>query len=263
MDYRGGKAHDGILASSQWLHQQYEPFLYRLLELTGRRRLKLWCVGHSLGAGTAALASLEFNAAASNNGTIDAHALGFGTPAIVSKELSLALKSTVTTVINDADCVPRMSGATLVNAWVSAASYREWVDEAQLDIRLLMSAMKQNLPFPDLTDKILGGLLVWVEKIKESQQPTGPNDDTKNVHVTPILFPPGDCIHLYRDSTQWQGVYMPCTSFGEIEAVAHTVWDHLIPNGYYVGLLQYLRVLTKDWNWRFDPDLMKLPVPTN
>ena len=260
VDYRGGKAHDGIVASAQWLHQQYEHFFLRLLKLTGRRRMKVWCVGHSLGAGTAALASLEFNAAKSNDGAIEAHSLGFGTPAIVSKELSLALKTSVTTVINDADCVPRMSGATLVNAWIKAASYQDWMDEAQHDIRLLMNVMKENFPFPDLIETLLGGLLVWLDNTKEKQQRPIQNE-TKKFHAEPLLFPPGDCIHLYRDSTQWQCVYMPCIKFDEIEAVGHLVWDHLIPSGYYVGLLQYVRGLTRDWNWSFDPDLMKLPVP--
>lgn len=262
VDYRGGKAHDGILSSAQWLHQQYVGFFARLLELTGRRKLKLWCVGHSLGAGTAALAALEFNAAANNNGTIAARALGFGTPATTSKDLSLAMKSTVTTVVNDADCIPRMSGAALANAWIKAASYQGWVDEAQHDLRILMSVMKESWSFPDLTEMILGGLLSWLDNLKEKQLPASPEYDGTNFLVDQILYPPGECIHLYRDGTKWHGVYMPCTNFNEIEAVGHLVSDHLVASGYYVGLLNYLRVLKRDWNWQFDPDLMKLPVPT-
>jgi len=262
VDYRGGKAHDGILSSAQWLHQQYVGFFASLLELTGRQKLKLWCVGHSLGAGTAALASLEFNAATNNNGTINARALGFGTPATISKDLSLALKSTVTTVVNDADCIPRMSGANLVNAWIKASSYQDWVDEAQHDIRMLMNVMKQNLPFPDLTEAIFRGLLAWLDSLKENRQPPSPKHDGTKFRAKQILYPPGECIHLYRDGTKWQGVYMPCTDFDEIEAVGHLVSDHLIPSGYYIGLLNYLRVLKRDWNWQFNPDLMELPVPT-
>jgi hypothetical protein len=99
------------------------------------------------GAGSAALACLEFNRPVSNstrkatnatfsvngaishlNGTnesvplIDAYALGFGTPAILSQEISEQSRSKVTTVINDADCVPRMSGATMVNMWLEVVS---------------------------------------------------------------------------------------------------------------------------------------------
>jgi pimeloyl-ACP methyl ester carboxylesterase len=98
-----GKAHDGIYRSSLWLHETYRQFLEQLVRHTGRSKLKLWLVGHSLGAGTAALACLEFNKPSpispvtnttmvSSNGdsssdsivpvpAIEAYALGFGTPA--------------------------------------------------------------------------------------------------------------------------------------------------------------------------------------
>jgi len=272
VDYRGGKAHNGILESAQWLHRSYRDFFQHLLRMTGRRKLNLWLVGHSLGAGTASLAALEFNEGdnaankdSTDGTTIEAHALGFGTPAIVSNELSTSLQSTVTTVINDADCIPRVSGAAMVNAWVEAASYQDWVDHAQYDIHLLKNAAKENLPFPELTETLFGGILDWLSTLKENQQQstssTGDQGSRKQFHMDPVLFPPGACIHLYRDGTKWQGVHMPCTRFDEIEAVAHLVWDHLIPTGYYVGLLGYLRVLKRDMNWRFDPDLMDLPVP--
>ena len=258
-DYRGGKAHDGILESAKWLHESYHHFLLNLLTMTGLGKVKLWLVGHSLGAGTASLAAFEFNEH-SVNGTIDANALGFGTPAVVSKELSERMKETVTTVINDADCIPRMSGAAIVNAWVQAASYDGWIDHAHDDIRILMKVMKENLPFPELSEKILEGMLEWLSEIKEKQQKV--DSDSEKLHVEPVLYPPGDCIHLFRTGTKWQGVYMPCTRFDAIEAVGHLVWDHLIPTGYYEGLLGYLRGLKRDLNWRFEPDLMDLPVPT-
>ena len=40
-----------------------------------------------------------------------------GTPAVLSPELSFKYRNAITTVVADADCVPRMSGQTLVNAW--------------------------------------------------------------------------------------------------------------------------------------------------
>jgi Lipase (class 3) len=263
-DYRGGKAHDGILQSAIWLHETYKDFLENLLQVTGHSTLKLWLVGHSLGAGTAALACMEFNRQGGANGTtIDASALGFGTPAVVSLELSEAARSTITTVIDDDDCVPRMSGATLVNAWLNASASDSWIDESQADIRQLMAVMKEKLPFPDLTDKVMSGLLEWVAAVGEKTKAEQQDDSATKRKPTPVpqvLFPPGECVHLYRDGTGWQGVYMPCSYFDEIEAVLHMVSDHLIPSGYYRGLLGYIRGLKNDMNWRFEPDLIDLPV---
>jgi Lipase (class 3) len=277
-----GKAHDGIYKSSIWLHDTYREFLERMVLVTGRSKLKLWLVGHSLGAGTAALACLEFNKPSSYRGTtasttisningdttdyssgstiplIDAYALGFGTPAVLSKELSEEVRSKVTTVINDADCVPRMSGTTLVNMWLNIASSEHWITEAAVDIQLLTTVLKENLPFPDLTEKVMSSLKDWLT-LADVENTTLKSVLAKKI-VPPVLFPPGECVHLYRDGMGWQGVYYPCFNFKAIEGVLFMVDDHLIPTGYYQGLLGYIRGLRSELNWRFKPDLIDLPV---
>lgn len=267
VDYRGGKAHDGILQSARWLHSAYKGFLKHLLVMTGRSKLKLWLVGHSLGAGTAALACMEFNsqdAAKENTNqdsetTIEAYSMGFGTPAVVTKDLSEAARSSITTVINDADCVPRMSGATLINTWRKAGSCDGWIEDSKQDIQQVAVAMKQNLPFPDLTDKLLGGLLEWLDSNKEKWKVE--REQQRGRDPAPqVLVPPGECVHFFRDGIGWQAAYTPCDRFDEIEAVRHLVSDHLIDTGYYRGLLGYIRDIKKDVNWKFDPDLMNLPV---
>ena len=45
----------------------------------------------------------------------------------------------------------------------------------------------------------------------------------------PELVPPGECIHIYRDGTAWQGSYVSCTFFDELDIAWHAVEDHLIP----------------------------------
>ena len=114
-DYRGGKAHDGIRRAAMWITETYKDDLKALLEASGKKKMKLVLIGHSLGAGTASLAAIEFIECCSS--WMDAEALGFGTPAVLSPELSYKYRDAITTVVTDADCVPRMSGATLVNAW--------------------------------------------------------------------------------------------------------------------------------------------------
>jgi Lipase (class 3) len=276
-----GKAHDGIYRSSLWLHDMYRPFLEQLVQQTKRSKLKLWLVGHSLGAGAAALACLEFNkpsqipsisnatwvnSIGEKNGdgvvpvsNIEAYALGFGTPAVLSKQLSEEARSKVTTVVNDADCVPRMSGATLMNMVLSMASSDHWKTEAHIDFDILSSFLTSKSPFPSLTEKILNGIKNWIV-ISDEDKNTTLKETLAEKFVPPVLFPPGECIHLYRDGTGWRMVYYPCSNFTAIEGVPYMVDDHLIPTGYYRGLLEYIRAVKDDLNWRFDTDLMDLPV---
>jgi Lipase (class 3) len=51
-DYRGGKAHSGILQSGLYLAQRHDDLWQELFKLSGsRRKIKLTLIGHSLGAG--------------------------------------------------------------------------------------------------------------------------------------------------------------------------------------------------------------------
>ena len=70
--------------------------------------MKLTVLGHSLGAGAAAIACIEFN----DNDKIDATCIGFGCPALLDVKQSEKWQDKIMTVISDADCVCRMSGAT-------------------------------------------------------------------------------------------------------------------------------------------------------
>jgi hypothetical protein len=120
-DYRGGKAHDGILRAARSVVEVYHNDLKRLLKDSGQKKLKLWLTGHSLGAGTASLVAIEFFECCKD--WIEVEAAGFGTPALLSPELSYKYRDIVTTVVTDSDCVPRMSGTTMVNAWLRIESH--------------------------------------------------------------------------------------------------------------------------------------------
>jgi hypothetical protein len=76
-EYRGGKAHSFILASGKFLVQKHSKLLEDLLEQSGKKILKLTLAGHSLGAGAAAIAGMEFN----DNEKFKVEVVGFGCPA--------------------------------------------------------------------------------------------------------------------------------------------------------------------------------------
>ena len=271
-----GLAHSGIFKSAQYIHSTYRDFLENLLQKSKRSKLKLWLIGHSLGGGTAALACLEFNkpyhqyannTTSSSNSTstgaigaasIDAYSLGFGTPAVLSLEYSEDARSKVTTIINDADCVPRMSGATLVNFLLNVSASNHWISEAQIDVQILNRMLKEKSPFPaTLVDSVMSTIMNWIatsDVVNETMKAA-----LAEKVATPVLFPPGECIHFYRDTTSWQGVYYPCRNFNALEGVRYMVDDHLIPTGYYRGLLGYIRGLKNDLNWQFQPDSAEIP----
>jgi Lipase (class 3) len=110
-DYRGGKSHEGVCLSGLFIAQQNKELLLRILEMSGRKKLHLTLLGHSLGAGAAAIACIELN----EEPNIEAYCIGFGCPALLNKDMSVKWKNKITTIISDADCVARMSGATIAN----------------------------------------------------------------------------------------------------------------------------------------------------
>ncbi len=108
--YRGGKAHGYILKGGKFLFEKHRATLEEICRKAGRSKIKLKLVGHSLGAGAASIAGIEFNELSN----FEVEVVGFGCPACLSKDL--AEKSTfITTVVNDSDAIPRCSAATITN----------------------------------------------------------------------------------------------------------------------------------------------------
>lgn len=117
--YRGGQAHSGVLEGGKHLSQKHKKLLLKLLDSSGKRKIKLTCVGHSLGAGCASIVGMELK----EDPRFDVQVIGFGCPALLSKELSEQTQSYITTVVADDDCVPRLSGPSVVNALLNIMEY--------------------------------------------------------------------------------------------------------------------------------------------
>ena len=234
--------------------------------------MTLYLVGHSLGGAVAALASMEFNnnnnpdssKTENDNPNFDAYAVGFGTPAVVSPGLSKSLKDRITTVICDADGVPRLSSHTLRKAWERVLAYN--FTQAALDdvAQILPMIEKKVVPLGNWTTSILESMHGTVQKKLSQAADKQIAKATEERDMTPIpvleLIPPGDCVHFYRDGVSWQSVYRPCHQFDEIEVVPHVIDDHLIMSGYYPSVLQYVRQLKDDLNWVLPHDVGSVPL---
>lgn len=112
-----GKAHVGITRSGEYLTKRHKKLLATLLQLSDKRKLDITLIGHSLGAGAATIAAMNMmnsNEFASDIGNdvdydvkVSANVIGFGCPALLSRDLSVMTRDFVTTVIADADVIPR------------------------------------------------------------------------------------------------------------------------------------------------------------
>jgi hypothetical protein len=266
--YKGFQAHGGILRSGKYIVEKHIERLKQLLEASGRSRLELYLFGHSLGAGSAAIAAMEFH---DNYGDfMSVQAVGFGCPSLVSPELSEQYKDIITTVVTDADVIPRMSGASLVNLHLEMISM-DWTDYLLEELQGLGGDILNDVTAwtngagtafaQDIIEKIRTQL---EQHFRTTVKPSIQKAIEAIPNVIPSkrlareLVPPGACLHLYRTATGFDAAHTPCDFFDEIEYVPHLVQDHMTGSGYHFALLSLLRHQLQDLNAIFDNELVSL-----
>lgn len=249
-EYGGSFAHDGVCKSGLSLVEKHSEFLKHLLEESGRSSIRLQMVGHSLGAGAAAIATMEFN----KNPHIQATCVGFGCPALVTKELSESCQEYVTTVVCDADCVSRMSKATVSNLIGSIMSH-DWTQRAVSDVEDLLQVLQANTPFEIPIDH-LSSALGWVRESLGALQPEIQAARSKDTMLVE-LFPPGRVIHIYRHS-EVSVRQVSCTFFDELDVCRTMVSDHLVASGYDQIFHDFARQHKRDSRFFFRNDVKGL-----
>jgi len=230
VDFHGGKAHAGCVKAGRWLVDRYGDFILKMMD--GPFRVKVRLIGHSLGAGVAATTAMELR---SNpkiekmlcDGKVSIDVVGFGCPAIVSNEIASKSEEFVITVINDDDVIPRTSIAALRN-FVFDVSAFDWTNRAEEDIQDALVALRARSPsalskFVDLGSKKIAQEVC--SKIAESRRLMG----AENQRISPVLYPPGRCLHLYRNGWQtYNCAWTPFSSFDEIPPSMSLLDDHLV-----------------------------------
>ena len=73
-----------------------------------------------------------------------------------------------------------------------------------------------------------------------------------------VLYPPGKCIHFYRDGVGISTVEVPCTIFNELDVARSMVDDHLVPTGYNPILTETMRSHLKQSRFQFKNDVMAI-----
>ena len=238
--YRGGVAHAGIVKSGCQLAQQHTSLFEKLRTSSNKKKVHITFIGHSLGAGVATIAAMELQNNQDNH--ITAHVTGFGCPALLSKELSEEVKPYVTTIIADSDVIPRMSAATIANLVMDIMEY-DWKEYGERDIQqALEELLHLKPPYVERTMKFISQGLHKYASIKP----------TTTERITPQLFPPGQCIHFYRDGFSISGTYSPCTFFQSIDVSRTMIHDHLISVGYRRIFLDIMRDHSGDAHFSFE-----------
>jgi len=235
VDFRDGKVHSGFLESGTYLAEQHEPLLEKLRDLTGRETIHLTLIGHSLGGGAAAVAAIEFNSKADSS--VQAEAYGFGCPPLLSLDLAEKTTSYITTVINNADVVPRLSPATLVNAVMDVMEF-DWIPGARRDVLQLFHELKESdskIADVLVTEDTIDSTMKVVDRLLE-QHFARTVKASSDERMQQQLFLPGKIIHFYKDGLGISRRVVPNTFFGEVDLTRPMIRDHFLRSPGYKEL---------------------------
>jgi Lipase (class 3) len=217
--YRNGFAHSHILDSGRYIADKYRPILLNLFPAASKVNVHIY--GHSLGAGSGAIAAMELNTAVKVNlgePTIRATMIGYGCPAILSANLVDATQDYITTVVNDSDLVPRLSGITVTNVLYDIIEFN-WLPYAQRDIQYVLSEMQKQQPLlftNDMIDSIYKKIEPIIASVFHDTYLKHGSIPRRKVE----LYPPGRCIHLYRPNPDDKGIsraHVPNSFYSTIE----------------------------------------------
>jgi hypothetical protein len=180
---------------------------------------------------------------------LEISSIGFGTPSLLDLHQSQAVQDYILTVITDDDVVPRLSSNSIVNILLDTMSYN-WAAKALEDLEIALDYLK----IPNKS-----GILNLAESFLTSSVQQAIEKVSKD-RFTPTLYPPGTCIHIYRDGVGFTASYIPCSFFDSIDLSSTMILDHLIPNGYNRAFLELLRDSQGNWNADFQNSLMTIKV---
>lgn len=183
------------------------------------------------------VAGIEWN----DDPTINVNVMGFGCPALLSENLSQEVENYVTTIVDDSDCIPRMSLASMVNALMDVTEL-DITPYAKQDFQQMVDELQRYLP--SLVDD---GVKMKMLDNLHAMLPEPPKVDEKSKKRMKVeLFPPGKIIHFYNDGYGVSGSVTPATFFDEIEVSRRLLDDHFFTEGYERIILDLMRQYHKD-----------------
>jgi len=164
--------------------------------------------------------------------------IGFGCPALLSMDLSESTKDYVTTVVCDADVIPRSSGATILNLVLNLLEF-DYTDRALRDVEETAEGINRLSPIALNADEVQNVIKFCKAQLQTYLAPGIQRKSLKRSHV--VLFPPGRCLHVYRDGVGTSCCWVPCDFFSEIDVTRTMFQDHFAVEGYDLLFNELLR----------------------
>lgn len=118
-----------------------------------------------------------------------------------------------------------MSGVSAANLLMKIMEF-DWLPFAKRDVRHAVEELHRSQPIlfnQQVCDKILGLVEPFLEQNLQTTTTTTRNSNTTTTkqqqqqQLEPELFPPGQCIHFYRDGIGVSVNVVPNTFFGELD----------------------------------------------
>lgn len=180
------RAHEGILASSIKLCQELQPFLEEQIQ----EGCTIDLVGHSLGAGSAAVAAVLLRSRYKElHDTKRLHAYCFAAPPVLDLHSARRSKGFITSVVNRSDCVTRMS---IVNAEILIRMLEGLQKKIKEDEELnTVWGILKELAFGTLVNTLSDENFYELVDIMRQAQDAVEINDNEN------LFVPGTIIAMY------------------------------------------------------------------
>lgn len=185
------RCHEGIFLSSQRLCKNLEVLMEEFLLPTG---YKIIVTGHSLGAGVAALVGVLLRARfpvlwedESNSSTL--RVVAFASPPILDCDAALSCEPFVTTVVNNADIIPRASLSNLVVLMQFLKIVDNNLEETQQKPKTILEVSQFILNLAKSDDMAMS-----LEEVKEGMDAAY---DSVELRDPDHLYVPGKVVHMF------------------------------------------------------------------
>ena len=192
--YDGGsntlRCHEGVFISSQRLAEELLPIIKNLLLPSG---YKIVIVGHSLGAGCAAILSILLRSSIPSLQESDdiLRVYAFASPPVLDLDSAIGCSSFVTTVVNNCDVVPRANVSPLMATMSLLRAVSKRLREQNLD----MSNFQSTIAFLNkVREGKDGGMLMNADEFAIELDNALERADVRDIDD---LYVPGKVVVLY------------------------------------------------------------------
>lgn len=147
--------------------------------------------------------------------------------------------------------VPRLSGHSVANLLMDVLEF-DWFPYAERDAEESIQVLHERQPLIFNRDLLLKLKSALMPKLEAYANSLISKKTTDRAEIQ--LFPPGKCIHIYRDGVGFSATLVPNHFFSEIDVTRRMIDDHVFHNGYQQTFLELMRQHRGDHHFRFSDD---------